>query len=182
MNSQSEKIEITVNTLLYIIKKLNGSGDFHKVFKLLYFADQKHLVKYGSAITEDSYIAMNYGPVPSLAYDILKSLRDSKPVDTIYGDVGSCFEILDKSIVHAKKEPDLDYLSVSEMACIDEAIDECKSLSFGGRTGKSHDKAWKATKRHGEMRLLDIASAAGAKKGMIAYIQESLENEKASFE
>jgi len=35
MNSQSEKTGITVNTLLYIIKKLNGSGDFHKVFKLL---------------------------------------------------------------------------------------------------------------------------------------------------
>ncbi len=125
---------------------------------------------------------MKYGPVPSLGYNILKSIRDSEPVDAIYGDVASWFEIIDNNIVHAKKEPDLDYLSVSEMACIDEAIEESKSLSFGGRTGKSHDKAWKATKRNGEMKLMDIASAAGAKKSMIAYIQESLENEKASFE
>jgi Protein of unknown function (DUF4065) len=41
----------------------------------MYFADHKHLSRYGSAITDDTYIAMANGPVPSMAYDILKSLR-----------------------------------------------------------------------------------------------------------
>jgi len=59
MNTIAENLTITVNTLLYIIGKLGGTGDFHKVFKILYFADQKHLVRYGFAITDDRYIAMS---------------------------------------------------------------------------------------------------------------------------
>jgi len=50
MNSPFEKIATTVNTLLYIIQKSGGICDFHKVFKILYFADQKHLSMYGSTI------------------------------------------------------------------------------------------------------------------------------------
>ena len=52
----------------------------------------------------------------------------------------------------------------------------------GARTNKSHDRAYENTVRNGAMNELDIASAGGAKEGMIAYIKERMENETASFE
>ena len=47
----------------------------HKLCKILYFADQRHLSLYGRSITGDTYIAMQYGPVPSNVDDILKAVR-----------------------------------------------------------------------------------------------------------
>jgi uncharacterized phage-associated protein len=40
----------------------------------MYFADRKHLEKYGRFICGDSYVAMKHGPVPSEIYDILKAV------------------------------------------------------------------------------------------------------------
>ena len=182
MNTAEEKITITVNTLLYIIQKLDGIGDFHKVFKILYFADQKHLAKYGSPISEDTYIAMTNGPVPSMAYDILKSLRGQGLLATHKAQFSPYFELQKSFIVKAKMRPDLDYLSESEMQCLDESIEENRSLGFLELTEKSHDAAWNNALTDGEIDLLDIAAAGGAQHEMIEYIKENLENQFAAFE
>jgi len=59
--------EKAVSAILYISKRLieaegNIEPDFHKIFKILYFADQKHLANYGRPIIGDHYIAMEHGP------------------------------------------------------------------------------------------------------------------------
>jgi uncharacterized phage-associated protein len=41
-----------------------------KVLKLLYFADRYHIRKYGRLVTNDNYLAMQHGPVPSTSKDI----------------------------------------------------------------------------------------------------------------
>ena len=183
MNSPSEKIAITVNTLLYIIQKSCGICDFHKVFKILYFADQKHQSRYGCAITDDTYIAMANGPVPSMAYDILKSLRGEGLFTAQKDQFTPYFELqVNKHTVKAKKSPDLDYLSESEMRCIDESIEENSHLKFSDLTEKSHDKAWQKAVSNGEIDLLDVAKCGGAGNDMIEYIKESSENRLAAFE
>ncbi len=178
----AEKTAITIHTLLYILQKIGGEGDYHKVFKILYFADQKHLAKYGSPITIDRYIAMKNGPVPSLAYDILKALRLDGPLSGSHDEFIPYFQSVNNHTVKALKAPDLDYLSESEIQCLDESIKAFRALSFSARTNKSHDRAYENTVRNGAMNELDIASAGGAKEGMIAYIKERMENETASFE
>lgn len=178
MISSSEKEAITIHTLLYILQKMNGNGDYHKIFKILYFADQKHLAKYGSTITPDRYIAMKYGPVPSLAYDILKSIRHHGPLAEDREKFLPYFEPVSEKDVRAKATPDLDYLSESEVICLEEAVAAYGTLSFDDRTDKSHDTAWVKTPRNKEMSVIDIAEASGASEGMLTYIRESLENEK----
>lgn len=40
--------EVAINAMLYVINRV-GRADLHKVFKILYFADQSHLLQYSSA-------------------------------------------------------------------------------------------------------------------------------------
>jgi hypothetical protein len=44
-----------------------------KALKLIFLADRYHLCRYGRLITNDSYVAMKHGPVPSATRDIVES-------------------------------------------------------------------------------------------------------------
>lgn len=77
--------EKALSAILYITKKLMEGGikvGLHKVFKIFYFADQKHLSRYGRPITGDHYIAMEHGPVPSRIYDMVKTVRGDSLLGT----------------------------------------------------------------------------------------------------
>ena len=65
------KIEKIVETILYLSHKIS-TLDTYRVVKLIYLADREHLNRYGRPITFDEMVAMEYGPVPSNAYNILK--------------------------------------------------------------------------------------------------------------
>ncbi|MBP0020504.1 MAG: SocA family protein [Cyanobacteria bacterium SBLK] len=65
-----------IEAILYIIKH-GTEPTFLHISKVMYFADRKHLEKYGRFICGDRYIAMKNGPVPSGVYDLLKNVRDA---------------------------------------------------------------------------------------------------------
>ena len=44
----------------------------YDLVKTLFLADRAHLNEWGRSVTYDNYCAMLHGPVPSLAYDLLK--------------------------------------------------------------------------------------------------------------
>jgi len=52
--------------------KSDGKINKMKALKLVYFADRYHLRKYGRLITNDNYVAMKNGAVPSSTRDILQ--------------------------------------------------------------------------------------------------------------
>ena len=66
-----EDIEKLKAVTLYILSKC-GATDYIHLFKILYFAEKKHYATYGAHITNDTFIAMEHGPVPSFLYDALK--------------------------------------------------------------------------------------------------------------
>jgi uncharacterized phage-associated protein len=164
-----ENKEKTLNAILLIVDQLGGKCDFHKLFKILYFADQKHLVEYGRPITEDRYIAMRHGPVPSEVYDLLKYIRSGSENDVL--------DVPEKGVVVIKHQPDMDELSSSEERCLLASIAENKDLSFSALTDKSHKQAWeKAQEQTDEMDFVDIAQEGGATEEMLNYIRLNLEN------
>lgn len=182
MGIQFQGLEKTQAVLLYIVNKLGGRVNFHKIFKILYFADQKHLVKYGDLIIDDAYMAMENGPVPSLVYDGLKSVKeDSRYIAREVSDIFKSAVSVDGHIVTAEKDPDLDELSSSEIECLDESIKENKNLSYGRLKDKSHDLAWQFGKRNFEIPVEKIAEAGGADKEMIKYVKEVQEAKDVSF-
>ena len=98
----------------------------HQAFKLLYFADVRHLERYGRPITGDQYVAMEYGPVPSKTYDLVKKGAKGKALPPIEGD--------------------LDELSDSDLEILEEIVEQYGKHGFRERTDLSHDAAWKAAR------------------------------------
>jgi uncharacterized phage-associated protein len=177
-NMQKGKV---INSILFLLDKLGGQSDLHKIFKILYFADQKHLVSFGVPITGDFYIAMENGPVPSKIYDMLKAIRG----DSFFGNIVPEYrELLDVKgrIIILKKSPDLDELAESNIECLLTAFKENQNLTFNELSDKSHKTAWeKAINSEGdfykEINVLDIAKEGNANEEMIKFISLNLENQ-----
>lgn len=138
-------LEKAIEVLLYIVSKANNTNklnDVYRALKIIYFADKEHLYKYGRLICDDSYVAMNHGPVPSGCYDIIKLVR---------GD-GYCFtdypleEVLsvEGNIITPQREADLELLSESDVECIDESINKYGNLSISALRRRSHDAAFRS--------------------------------------
>lgn len=160
---------------LYILKKIDTT-DFHKLFKILYFADQAHLSKYGRPISGDCYIAMKNGPVPGNLYDLLKALRPDSLVRSVV--TTNYFEVTDNYYVKAMAEPTLDILSETEMEELDESVSEHRFLDFLYLSEKSHAIAWKSAGKDNEMDFLAIANDGGATPELLEYIKLNMENQQ----
>lgn len=169
-------IEKSINTILYISEKVQRP-DFHKVFKILYFSDRKHLHEYGYPITGDSYIAMEAGPVPSKIYDICKIIRGDSSNSDIE-NLKQFFVVENRMLIRPNKTADLKRLSPNEKEILDECIVEYGDMSYDEIKEKSHDYAWKSTARDSQIEIDNIALESGLGAMEVSYIHEmrSLKN------
>jgi len=160
----------TVNAVLYVVSKLKRK-DFHKIFKILYFADREHLNKYARTITGDRYIAMSDGPVPTNLYDIFKSVRG----DGFYkdnGKFGQYFSVVDWDLIKLNQLPDLTELSKTDVETLDNTLSLYGDLSWDEVKEKSHDYAWKTTILNREIDFANIIREAGGDDDYIEYVKE----------
>lgn len=146
---------------LYLMRKNNGI-DKYKLCKILYFADQKHLVRFGRTITTDSYIRLPYGPVPE---NIIHSINDQEYSESV-----------DNTII-AKEIEDRDQLSESDIECLEESYRENINLSFNQLKDKSHSTAYYSAIPGDKISLIEIAKEAGAGESMIDSIKQSIHAE-----
>ncbi|MDR1983823.1 MAG: SocA family protein [Prevotellaceae bacterium] len=164
-------IEKSLNAVLYIAHKLIRK-DFHKIFKILYFADRGHLVEYGRTITGDKYIAMNDGPVPSNIYDIFKSVRG----DGFFKDDGKFsqyFSVVDWDLIIPKKQEDLGELSKTDLTHIDNSLRVYGDMSWDEVREKSHDYAWRNTTLNKEIEFENMIREVGGDDEFISFIKEN---------
>jgi uncharacterized phage-associated protein len=100
--------EKATNAVLWLLHRNNGSLDKLQLVKLLFFADREHLARYGRPIIGGDYFAMDYGPVCS---QLLDDLNKAQVLP---------FEIQQGHEVIAKKHPDSEWLSKSDLDILDE--------------------------------------------------------------
>lgn len=168
------------NALLYICNKVGEAG-FLKIFKILYFAEKKHLAEYGNMIIQERYIAMKNGPVPSKIYDIFKAFRNPDTFQRFPQGFDSAFELIGNHNIKAKLPAETDYLTPADMVCLDISIKENSRLSFSQLSDKSHDLAWNNANENDEISILDMARAEGADQQMINYIADQMEHKSIFF-
>ena len=170
-----------IETMLYILNATKGIDIYH-VLKILYFAEQKHLVKWGSRMTADDFRAYEYGPVADQLYHAIRNSRKlDKELPEMLQQVAHFAGDDAPNVLLAKREANLDFLSQSERECLDESIKENAGLTFDELKRKSHDSAWQEAYEGNDdlMSVVSIAKAAGANEAMLEYIEDQLEIERA---
>ena len=180
-----EQIQKIKAVVLYILKQLPQGVDYIHLFKIMYFAQQEHLVIYGLPLLDDTFVARKHGPVATLTYKVLHCVEGKDVIKT--SDLDDFIQSLsikmvdNHQIVSATADSvcDMDELSGSNQKILDKWIEKCKDVDSFDLADLSHDKAWLKAKKQAEktgedtkIPLVDIAQAAGATKEMLNVIRE----------
>lgn len=168
--------------VLYILAKTRGL-DYYHLFKVIYFAHITHLAKYGSGITTDDFCALPDGPVPSGLYNCIKNdprcdfeLKSLLDASTGKGEYDAYY------MMDARRCPDMDYLSSSEIEVLDKSIEENVPLSFRELREKSHGEEWRRAFAEDGRKVMDTVGMAAdghATPAMLDYIKEGVAIETA---
>ena len=142
--------------MLFVVTHLPKPANVYNVLKCLYYADRKHLQEYGRQIYGETFYALEHGPVPSAAYEIIKYASGRAKWDLQFPEA---FELLDVNdiLVSARGPADTELLSRSDMACLLEASRKYGKMPFGKLKNLSHKgKAFENADANGEMKLADL--------------------------
>lgn len=163
-----------VAAALFVINTLGTVGK-HKLAKILFFADQKHLARYGRPITLDTYYKLPKGPVPTIIYDEIKAVprKESAPMTNGFHDKIS----VSGRYITALIGPDMEELSETDVECLLESISENKDLSFDDLTKKSHGPAWYSASESGPIHFNEIAKEGNAPDYILELLNMNLEAE-----
>lgn len=154
-----------IETILYLANRISGSNRY-SVCKLLYYTDKTCLEKYGRFIFGESYTAMEEGATPSSAYDLLKEIAQ-EPIDQLRVEGNDIIPL---------RDADLDYLSESDIECLDQIIAIYGKMPGWKRGVDAHDFAWgkawdgRGTKRSAVMPVKSIAESLVDSKDLIGYL------------
>lgn len=179
-NTNSDKI---LDAIYWVVKNYPNVSDLY-ISKIFYYADKEHLVKYGRPITGDIYFALKNGPVPSLILNILNSkyeyvdhnliLEFRKYVHATRTNAKSSFSILE----HTPKK-NYDFLSESDIECLEFGIKQCKGLTRRDLIDKAHKElswrnVWKDARKASpqKMRFEDFFDGDPNAKEKIKELQE----------
>lgn len=111
----------TTQVINYFAEKEGGKIDKLKLIKLVWLVDRYHLRKYGRIITNDTYFAMQFGPVPSAVKDLLSSNNigeDGKEIEYFKKFIKQA-DTFSKHSIKSREKTDLKMLSKSEIKIID---------------------------------------------------------------
>src|SRR3972149_3856697 len=148
-----------LHAMLFVVTHLPKPANVYNVLKCLYYADRKHLQEYGRQIYGETFYALEHGPVPSAAYEIIKYANGRAKWDLQFHEA---FELLDVNDIHvsARGSVDTDLLSRSDMACLLDAARIYGKMPFGKLKNLSRKgKAFENADANGEMKLADLIDA-----------------------
>ena len=167
---------------LYIVNKCGVIDIFH-ILKILYFADRKHYAEWGTRLSNDTFCAMENGPVASHLYNALKDVTGKEPLrnNSPLKAISNALYLSDpmyENYISAKERADMDELSASDIECLDQAIHKHVNKNFGTLSKESHDIAWKEAytrRKNSEMNPITMAKAGGASDATLDFIKENAE-------
>ncbi|WP_341939619.1 Panacea domain-containing protein [Marinimicrobium sp. C2-29] len=157
-----ERLSRIVEAFAYIAERAPANKkNMYNVLKVFYLADKLHMERYGRFIFDDSYSAMERGPVPSAAYNLIKDIRDGRQLPF---DIDSPVKLGARHKVVPLRHADEDYFSGSDLLCLDEVIELSSSKDLGDL---SHDVAWANAPRNKLMSDESILSTMRHSKELI---------------
>ncbi|MGQ4276865.1 type II toxin-antitoxin system antitoxin SocA domain-containing protein [Pseudidiomarina sp. E22-M8] len=148
-----ESISRILEAFAYVAERAPAQKkNMYNVLKVFYLADKLHMERYGRFIFDDKYSAMEKGPVPSAAYDLLKTIRNGQELPF---SIDSPVTLGASHTVIAKRQANEDLFSGSDLLCMDEVIALSENEDLGDL---SHDEAWENAGRNSFMPVEAILS------------------------
>lgn len=116
------KLKKAVQAINYIAENNNGVVKKLKAIKLIWFADRFHLRNFGRTITGDKYVAMPYGPVPSISLDVLNHNTYTAKVHDINLDYVDEYLRLNKVDIESLQSTNLRVFSSTDIEALDAVL------------------------------------------------------------
>ncbi len=144
--------EKLVQALAFFAQRGVRDLDKMKAAKLLFHADKFHLLKYGRPVIGDQYACMEYGPVPSASLNVMNDvLADDEHFPPMAKELFDDYLVVEKGIFRkyavfrAKREPDLDVFSDSDIEALEYAQKTFGAKSAWALSEESHaEPCWQA--------------------------------------
>ena len=171
-----------IETALWFLNRSKRT-DLHSILKELFYSDKFHINKYGRPVSGDYYVKMDYGPVGSYAYDLLKHNRISEYVkrqrftpDILENAIRS-FNCSDPLKIQPLRTEDFDYFSKTDIECMEMALSKCDGCGFDELIKITHcEPAWQKADMNGDMNFEDfIDQDTPNREELLEYIKESSE-------
>lgn len=114
-----------------------------KLMKLLYFADFDHFFKHGQSITGDTYVKLDFGPVPQNADRVLYRMKhtlEELEVDRVSNGIG--FQYVYR--LTSKSAPAREHLSPEEQRTLQDVVERWRDARTDAIVTASHgDPPWR---------------------------------------
>lgn len=139
-------VQKVVETIIYIVENYSNPSQYD-IVKAIFLADRSHLNRYGRPITFDNYVAMIHGPVPTLAYDLVKPDFD---FSEYFDEPRPWVSVPDgghNKFIGVNRSADLSVFSASDLSELNIAIEFVQRRSFADIRRLTHEdpaylKAW----------------------------------------
>lgn len=187
MRLGKDDILVIKAVLLYILTHSNdGQRDIYSLVKTAYYAQQNHLAQYGTPLFKDCICALPFGPVPSNIYNVLKMASgDSNELNYHRSDdmhLASDAINFKSGRYSAKEDPNMDFLSKSDIESLNYGIEKVAKMSFNQIKEDTHGMEWNrafnSKSSFKEMNLLNIAKEGDASSDALRYLEDFLETDR----
>ena len=187
MRLGKDDILVIKAVLLYILTHSNdGQRDIYILVKTAYYAQQNHLAQYGTPLFKDCICALPFGPVPSNIYNVLKMASgDSNELNYHRSDdmhLASDAINFKSGRYSAKEDPNMDFLSKSDIESLNYGIEKVAKMSFNQIKEDTHGMEWNrafnSKSSLKEMNLLNIAKEGDASSDALRYLEDFLETDR----
>lgn len=187
MRLGKDDILVIKAVLLYILTHSNdGQRDIYSLVKTAYYAQQNHLAQYGTPLFKDCNCALPFGPVPSNIYNVLKMASgDSNELNYHRSDdmhLASDAINFKSGRYSAKEDPNMDFLSKSDIESLNYGIEKVAKMSFNQIKEDTHGMEWNrafnSKSSLKEMNLLNIAKEGDASSDALRYLEDFLETDR----
>jgi uncharacterized phage-associated protein len=145
--------------VLYIVNRLSGSdNDTYHVVKAVFYADKFSLNEHGRTICGDMHAALEFGPVPSNIYNILKTVRRKTEDFSEDHELRTLISFHrnenNQESFRAIRDANMDFLSESDKRNLNLGIEMVKGKSFQELKDMTHTEsayisAWNKALEHG---------------------------------
>lgn len=143
LTSNMSRIVEAVLHLITLAARRGEKVTQYDIVKSLFLADLDHLNRYGRPVTFDNYAALNHGPVPRQAYNLLK--EDMWAMRKVGGNLPwqrrSAPELGRNcnAFENPCREVNEDILSPSDMKALERALEKVKKLRFAEIRRLTHE-------------------------------------------